>query len=91
MDENERRGLYREAMSNRYEILILDDEPIVGERLKPFIEKDGYRVETFIDPVQALERLESKDFDIVISDIRTIKKAADAPPGKTQGHAGRPA
>jgi DNA-binding NtrC family response regulator len=57
-------------MSNRYEILILDDEPIVGERLKPFIEKDGYRVEIFIDPVQALQRLESKDFDIVISDIR---------------------
>jgi DNA-binding NtrC family response regulator len=57
-------------MSNRYEILILDDEPIVGERLKPFIEKDGYRVEIFTDPVSALERLESKDFDIVISDIR---------------------
>lgn len=57
-------------MSNRYEILILDDEPIVGERLKPFIEKDGYRVEIFTDPISALERLESKDFDIVISDIR---------------------
>jgi DNA-binding NtrC family response regulator len=57
-------------MSNRYEILILDDEPIVGERLKPFIEKDGYRVEIFTDPARALERLESKDFDIVISDIR---------------------
>jgi DNA-binding NtrC family response regulator len=57
-------------MSNRYEILILDDEPIVGERLKPFIEKDGYRVEIFTNPAQALERLASKDFDIVISDIR---------------------
>lgn len=57
-------------MSNRYEILILDDEPIVGERLKPFIEKDGYRVETFTDPTLALDRLKSKAFDIVISDIR---------------------
>jgi DNA-binding NtrC family response regulator len=57
-------------MSSRYEILILDDEPIVGERLKPFIEKDGYAVEVFTDPAAALERLESKNFDMVISDIR---------------------
>ena len=57
-------------MSQRCEILIVDDEPIVGERLKPFIEKDGHAVETFIDPVQAMQRLKAKDFDIVISDIR---------------------
>ena len=57
-------------MDHRCEILIVDDEPIVGERLKAFLEKDGYLVESFIDPAQALQRLEAKDFDIVISDIR---------------------
>jgi len=57
-------------MSYRCEILIVDDEAIVGERLKSFIEKDGHRVEAFVDPAKALERLETKDFDIVISDIR---------------------
>lgn len=57
-------------MSNRREILIVDDEPIVGERLRGFIEKDGHRVETFVDPTAALKRMEAKDFDIVISDIR---------------------
>ena len=57
-------------MDQRCEILIVDDEPIVGERLKAFLEKDGYLVESFIDPVQALQRLEAKDFDIVITDIR---------------------
>jgi DNA-binding NtrC family response regulator len=57
-------------MDHRCEILIVDDEPIVGERLKAFLEKDGYLVESFVDPVQALQRLEAKDFDIVISDIR---------------------
>jgi DNA-binding NtrC family response regulator len=57
-------------MSYRYEILIVDDEPIVGERLRPFIEKDGHRVELFVDPLLAMQRLESKEFDIVISDIR---------------------
>jgi DNA-binding NtrC family response regulator len=57
-------------MDQRCEILIVDDEPIVGERLKAFLEKDGYLVESFIDPMQALQRLEDKEFDIVISDIR---------------------
>ena len=57
-------------MDHRCEILIVDDEPIVGERLKAFLEKDGYLVESFVDPAQALQRLEAKEFDIVISDIR---------------------
>ena len=57
-------------MSYQCDILIVDDEPIVGERLKAFIKKDGHRSETFVDPAAALKRLEEKDFDIVISDIR---------------------
>jgi DNA-binding NtrC family response regulator len=57
-------------MSYQCDILIVDDEPIVGERLKAFIKKDGHRVETFVEPSAALKRLEEKDFDIVISDIR---------------------
>jgi DNA-binding NtrC family response regulator len=57
-------------MSYQCDILIVDDEPIVGDRLKTFIKKDGHRVETFVDPAAALKRLEEKDFDIVISDIR---------------------
>lgn len=57
-------------MSYPCDILIVDDEPIVGERLSVFIKKDGHRVETFVDPSAALVRLEEKDFDIVISDIR---------------------
>ena len=30
-------------------VLILDDEPIVGERLKPVLEKAGFNVETFTE------------------------------------------
>jgi DNA-binding response OmpR family regulator len=38
-------------MSNikKITILILDDEPIVGKRLKPSLEKKGYQVETFTE------------------------------------------
>jgi DNA-binding NtrC family response regulator len=57
-------------MSYQCDILIVDDEAIVGDRLKAFIKKDGHRVETFVDPSAALKRLAEKEFDIVISDIR---------------------
>jgi DNA-binding NtrC family response regulator len=57
-------------MSTHCKILVVDDEPIVCERIKASVEKDGHRVETFSDSAQALQRLETKDFDIVISDIR---------------------
>ena len=57
-------------MSNTRSILILDDEPIVGERLKTLLVKDGHSVEVFTEPRLAIERLEDKTFDIIVSDIR---------------------
>ena len=57
-------------MGYRCDVLILDDEPIVGTRLKALLEKDGHRVEVFTDPVHGLRNLEDKTVDIVISDIR---------------------
>lgn len=57
-------------MTECCEVLIVDDEPVVGERLKAIIEKDGHRVEAFVDPLVAVSRLMEKAFDIVIADIR---------------------
>lgn len=51
-------------------ILILDDEPIVGKRLKPSLEKKGYLVETFTESLQALKRIRTQAFDIVITDLK---------------------
>ena len=55
--------------NGKFEVLLLDDEPIVGKRLKPALEKVGYEVEVFKDPVAAQERIKEKEFDIVITDI----------------------
>jgi DNA-binding NtrC family response regulator len=52
------------------DILILDDEIIVGERLKASLEKDGHNLQIFTSSIQALKSLEKKIFDIVITDIR---------------------
>jgi DNA-binding NtrC family response regulator len=57
-------------MTKPAQIIVIDDEPIVGERLKAFLEKDGHVVETFADPQKALERLKDGRFDIVVTDIR---------------------
>ena len=52
------------------QILVLDDEKIVGERLKASLEKEGHTLEIFIDPVAALNRIREKVFDVVVTDIR---------------------
>jgi DNA-binding NtrC family response regulator len=57
-------------MPERIEVLLLDDEPIVGKRLKPALTKIGCNVEVFEDPREALERIDQKNFDIVVTDIR---------------------
>lgn len=51
-------------------VMILDDEPIVGKRLEPALTKHGFEVEVFVDPTEALARLEEKEFDIVVTDLR---------------------
>jgi DNA-binding NtrC family response regulator len=51
-------------------ILLVDDEPLVAMRLRPALEKNGYRVESFEDGAQAVARLAQADFDIIVTDIR---------------------
>jgi DNA-binding NtrC family response regulator len=51
-------------------VCILDDEVIVGDRLKPELEDEGYEVETFTDSSKALERVQEKCFDVVITDLK---------------------
>lgn len=57
-------------MENKVQILVLDDEPIVGKRLVPALAKLGCEVESFEDPQKALQRIGEKTFDIVVTDIR---------------------
>ena len=57
-------------MTKELEIMVLDDEAIVGARLQPSLEKAGYLVESFIDSKEALQRLREKRFDIVVTDLK---------------------
>ena len=57
-------------MATKSTVCILDDEPIVGDRLKPEMEDDGYEVEVFTDSASAIQRLEDRCFDIFITDLK---------------------
>jgi CheY-like chemotaxis protein len=58
------------AAEGRISVMIVDDEPIVGKRLKPALAKHGFDVEVFELPTEALKRLGEKEFDIVVTDLR---------------------
>lgn len=51
-------------------IMVIDDENIVGNRLKSALSKDGDLVETFVSPREALKRFTAEPCDIVVTDIR---------------------
>jgi DNA-binding NtrC family response regulator len=54
---------------SKLQVLVLDDEPIVGKRLILALTKMGCEVESFDDPAAAFRRIDEKEFDVVISDI----------------------
>jgi DNA-binding NtrC family response regulator len=51
-------------------VMVIDDEPIVCERLKPVLEKGGFVVETFTQSAEALDRLKEKPFHVVVTDLK---------------------
>lgn len=56
-------------MSQKLEILLVDDDKFVLEFVKSIIDKDLYNVTDTIDPILALDIIEEKRPDIIISDI----------------------
>ena len=51
-------------------ILIVDDEKNIRESLAMYIQSLGHTVETAADAETALEALDRRDFDLVVSDVR---------------------
>jgi DNA-binding NtrC family response regulator len=57
-------------MPTNIDVMVLDDEPTVCERLKDFFEKDGMKVETFTESSRAVERLAQQRFHVVVTDLK---------------------
>jgi DNA-binding NtrC family response regulator len=57
-------------MAGPIEVLVLDDEEVVCERLKASLEKKSYQVETYTESQVAMDRLAEKRFDVVVTDVK---------------------
>ena len=60
-------------MTAPLKICVVDDERIVCDRLRPVLEKAGYRVETFTDSTSALEHLTTEGCDVLITDLKMAR------------------
>lgn len=60
----------KQAFDRKARILVVDDEPIVGSRLKDLLERDGYSVDSFTDGQAALNALVETEYDLVITDLK---------------------
>ena len=51
-------------------ILVVEDEPTVASLVADVLREEGYDVETLLDSVAALERLDRVNFDLLICDLK---------------------
>lgn len=54
---------------NPAKILIVDDDPMMRGTLAYKLKKEGYVAETAEDGERAIEKLETEQFDLIISDV----------------------
>jgi CheY-like chemotaxis protein len=51
-------------------ILVVDDEPMVARLVAQMLSLDGYEVETASNGVVALNRLQEREYDLILCDLR---------------------
>ncbi len=61
-------------VKNKKRLLIVDDEEGIRESLALAFEIEGYPVFSACDGAEALEKIDSQNIDVVISDIRMPNK-----------------
>jgi two-component system NtrC family sensor kinase len=56
--------------SERPWVLVVDDESIIAQLIADVLEDEGYQIDTAPHGVAALERLEQRTYDVILSDLR---------------------
>ncbi len=57
-------------MKSSVSILVVDDEEMMRNLLERILSREGYKIKTAEDGLQALEVLKSEKIDIIISDMK---------------------
>ena len=61
----------RQANSNVETILIVEDEPVIGEMCRRVLAGEGFRVTLASNGKAAIDALEEREYDLCLIDIRT--------------------
>jgi two-component system, OmpR family, response regulator ChvI len=56
--------------TDKQKILIVDDEPDITTALKMYLELQGFQVDTFTDPANALAQFKADFYQLLILDIK---------------------
>ena len=59
--------------TNRKKILIVDDDRDLTNLYETFLKYDGYKVDTFTDPIDALSSFKKDAYDLVLLDLKMPK------------------
>ena len=60
-------------MSEKQRILVVDDEPDIASSIKRGLERNGFQVDAFTDPENALSEFKPGIYDLLLIDIRMPK------------------
>lgn len=60
----------RKDVERKTKVLVLDDEPVVGERLKASLERAGFVVDAFAASRDALAALGREPYDLLVTDLK---------------------
>ncbi|MGA9572639.1 MAG: response regulator [Lysobacterales bacterium] len=57
-------------MNTKLQVLVIDDDVVVGRSFDRVLSEKGYQVSTALNGEQALETMTNKEFDVVFTDIK---------------------
>ena len=57
-------------MNTKLQVLVIDDDAVVGRSFDRVLSDKGYEVSTALNGEQALETMENRNFDVVFTDIK---------------------
>ena len=61
--------LFQNRRGGLVHILVIDDEPVIGQLFKGSLEGTGYQVTTTLSSIEALELLNTKHFNLIFLDL----------------------
>jgi len=63
------KWIMQNSKGRRIPILVVDDEPVVGQLIKDSLDEFGYQVTTTLSSLDALGLLSNKHFDLIFLDL----------------------